>query len=352
MATVRSGLFGLWFLCAWATTSLAAGTSDQQASKEGLDFSKRRFGRSSFTIASSAIRATRPRPKGTCCSIRATAAQRGAIRRRHRAWPRRKQPVDGGHSLRRARNAPQGQARRRSDRGFRPLDRDGSPDPRSARPPSRAARSIWPKRASIGPSSPPRPRRRRRSTTRTGRRATSINWCGPSKRLGNSKPVADADKITLDPPGDVRSDGTAPDAGGDRIFVARQLAGALSTVVDRLLGHRRNFGERGAGIGSMWSAMPSRQARNETYLFVMPGAIATMSSTSFNADKPYNRFVVEQIAGDLLPAKNAKEKEELTIATGFLALAPKGSHMQEAGTVHHGSDRRSDRCHRPRACWA
>jgi hypothetical protein len=36
---------------------------------------------------------------------------------------------------------------------------------------------------------------------------------------------------------------------------------------------------------------------------------------SFNADKPLNRFIVEQIAGDLLP-------EKIPVATGYLALGP------------------------------
>ena len=47
---------------------------------------------------------------------------------------------------------------------------------------------------------------------------------------------------------------------------------------------------------------------------------------SFNEDKPYNRFVQEQIAGDLLPlSKN--ESDELRhsqlIATGFLSVGAK-----------------------------
>jgi len=44
---------------------------------------------------------------------------------------------------------------------------------------------------------------------------------------------------------------------------------------------------------------------------------------SFNADKPYDRFVREQIAGDLLPAKDKQQKDERAIATGFLALGVK-----------------------------
>src|SRR5262249_11275123 len=41
---------------------------------------------------------------------------------------------------------------------------------------------------------------------------------------------------------------------------------------------------------------------------------------AFNSDKPYDRFLREQIAGDLLPARSRPERDEQLIATGFLAL--------------------------------
>jgi hypothetical protein len=44
---------------------------------------------------------------------------------------------------------------------------------------------------------------------------------------------------------------------------------------------------------------------------------------SVNADVPFNRFVVEQVAGDLLPFADDAERARLLIATGFLALGPK-----------------------------
>src|SRR5206468_3543567 len=42
---------------------------------------------------------------------------------------------------------------------------------------------------------------------------------------------------------------------------------------------------------------------------------------ALNKDKPYNRFIAEQIAGDLLPARTVEERRENLIATGFLTLA-------------------------------
>ena len=44
---------------------------------------------------------------------------------------------------------------------------------------------------------------------------------------------------------------------------------------------------------------------------------------AFNDDKPYDEFVREQIAGDLLPAKTDEEWTEHLVATGFLAIGPK-----------------------------
>lgn len=44
---------------------------------------------------------------------------------------------------------------------------------------------------------------------------------------------------------------------------------------------------------------------------------------AFNNDKPFDRFIQEQIAGDLLPIANDQEWAENVIATGFLALGVK-----------------------------
>lgn len=44
---------------------------------------------------------------------------------------------------------------------------------------------------------------------------------------------------------------------------------------------------------------------------------------AFNSDKPYDQFVIEQIAGDLLPASDTTSRLEALTATGFLALGAK-----------------------------
>ena len=44
---------------------------------------------------------------------------------------------------------------------------------------------------------------------------------------------------------------------------------------------------------------------------------------ALNRDTPYDRFLAEQIAGDLLPAKDDAERDRHLVATGFLALGSK-----------------------------
>jgi hypothetical protein len=50
---------------------------------------------------------------------------------------------------------------------------------------------------------------------------------------------------------------------------------------------------------------------------------------SFNRDKPYDRFLREQVAGDLLPADSEEQRYEQTIATGYLAISRRFSSVAE-----------------------
>src|SRR5262249_59839707 len=42
---------------------------------------------------------------------------------------------------------------------------------------------------------------------------------------------------------------------------------------------------------------------------------------AFNADRPFDRFLIEQVAGDLLPAASLDDRRRQLIATTFLTLA-------------------------------
>ena len=50
---------------------------------------------------------------------------------------------------------------------------------------------------------------------------------------------------------------------------------------------------------------------------------------AFNSDTPYDQFVTEQIAGDLLSSENHLERQKQIIATGFLLLGPTNYEMQD-----------------------
>ncbi len=49
---------------------------------------------------------------------------------------------------------------------------------------------------------------------------------------------------------------------------------------------------------------------------------------AFHEDIPFDRFLMEQLAGDLLDAETDEERARLLIATGFLAMGPKGLNEQ------------------------
>ena len=57
----------------------------------------------------------------------------------------------------------------------------------------------------------------------------------------------------------------------------------------------------------------------------MPGAYRDYVVRAFNQDKPYNRFVIEQLAGDEL---NPNKAENL-VATGFLRDGTMGTDGNE-----------------------
>lgn len=96
---------------------------------------------------------------------------------------------------------------------------------------------------------------------------------------------------------------------------------AIADKVDELLA-KPQFGER---WGRHWLDVAryaeSSGSRNINY----PNAWRYRDYVidSLNADKPYDRFITEQIAGDLLPVKTDQQWQENLIATGFLAIGLK-----------------------------
>ena len=102
---------------------------------------------------------------------------------------------------------------------------------------------------------------------------------------------------------------------------------ARSEIVDKLLGSPQ-YGER---WGRHWldvARFAESTGKDVNTAFPHAWRYRDYVIASFNADKPFNTFIAEQIAGDLLPAKDSGMKASQTIATGFLAIGSKSLNEQ------------------------
>ncbi len=107
-----------------------------------------------------------------------------------------------------------------------------------------------------------------------------------------------------------------------------QSQAAVEKLVDRLLASP-HYGER---WGRHWlDVVRYADTAGCNSDFPIPEAYRYRNYVidSFNADKPYDEFLREQIAGDLLPAKNDKQRFQQIIATGYLALSRRFSSLGE-----------------------
>jgi hypothetical protein len=110
-------------------------------------------------------------------------------------------------------------------------------------------------------------------------------------------------------------------------FVADRSPTAFERVVDRLLNSDR-FGER---WGRHWldvARYAESSGKESNVLYPHAWRYRDYVIDSFNRDKPYDRFLREQLAGDLLPYENATERAENLVATAYLALGPKSHSAQ------------------------
>ena len=137
-------------------------------------------------------------------------------------------------------------------------------------------------------------------------------------------PVGDADRATLIRRVSFDLSGLPPTPAEVAAFVQADEATprAFEAVVDRLLASPA-FGEK---WGRHWLDVArfgesTGSSRNVPYPHAWRYRDYVVDS--FNADKPYNTFLREQVAGDLLPAESPARRDEQIIATGFLALGVK-----------------------------
>ena len=145
-------------------------------------------------------------------------------------------------------------------------------------------------------------------------------------------PAAEADKRTLLRRATIDLTGLPPTPAELDAFLADSSPEAFAKVVDRLLDSPR-YGER---WGRHWlDVVRYADTSGNASDYPVPQAFRYRDWVvrAFNRDMPYDQFLREQIAGDLLPADSPAEKNERTIATGYLAIARRfgGSRLGE----HH-----------------
>ena len=132
------------------------------------------------------------------------------------------------------------------------------------------------------------------------------------------KPAAPADKYSLLRRVTFDITGLAPTPQEIDEFLADDSVDAYANVVDRLL-KTQGFGERWA---RHWFDLSCYADVQRNTLIGEAWRYRDYVINAFNSDRPFDRFIHEQIAGDLLPASSVQERRELMVATGYLSIGP------------------------------
>ncbi|REK48091.1 MAG: DUF1553 domain-containing protein [Planctomycetota bacterium] len=103
-------------------------------------------------------------------------------------------------------------------------------------------------------------------------------------------------------------------------FLADESDDAYPRLIDRLLA-RPEYGER---WGRHWlDVVRYADTAGDASDYPVPEAYKYRNYVidAFNADLPYDEFIRQQLAGDLLPAENDDERWNQVIATGYIAIS-------------------------------
>ncbi len=108
-------------------------------------------------------------------------------------------------------------------------------------------------------------------------------------------------------------------------FLSDRRPDAYERLVDRLLASPA-YGERWARHWLDVARYAETTANDANAVMRYAWRYRDYVVESFNADRPYDQFIVEQLAGDLLPVEDGDDpgvRTRRVIATGFLMLGPK-----------------------------
>ena len=107
-----------------------------------------------------------------------------------------------------------------------------------------------------------------------------------------------------------------------KAFLADNSPDAFAKVIDRLLASP-HYGERWARHWLDVARYADSNGLDENLVYRNAWRYRDYVIGAFNKDKPYDQFVKEQLAGDLLPASDDATQFEHWTATGFLSLGAK-----------------------------
>ena len=156
-------------------------------------------------------------------------------------------------------------------------------------------------------------------------------------RLESDEPQSDAIELTFNPQSDAASllrrakfdlVGLPPTIKEIRSFLAAPTADAYAKWIDQWL-HSRQFGQR---WGRHWMDIvrfAESSGGGRSLMFPHAWRYRDYVIDSFADDVPFDQFIREQIAGDLLDAPDAPTKDRYITATGFLALGPTNYELQD-----------------------
>lgn len=194
-------------------------------------------------------------------------------------------------------------------------------EPTTAAPSVEEGREFWSFRPVVSPPVP--------KTMDQGWAANPIDQFILSKlETAGLRPTTEASKYALIRRLSFDLTGLPPTPEQIQAFCQDESPDAYEQVVDRLL-DSKHFGERWARHWLDVVRYAESSGGGRTLLFPDAWRYRDYVIEAFNQDRPYNRFLQQQIAGDLLVADDWMQRRENLIATAFLLLGPTNYEMQD-----------------------
>jgi cytochrome c553 len=141
-------------------------------------------------------------------------------------------------------------------------------------------------------------------------------------------PVRDADRPTLIRRISFDLTGLPPTPDEVKAFVADTSPDAVKRVIDMYLDNER-YGEKWARHWLDVARYGESSGKEVNVLYPNAWRYRDYVIESFKKDKPYDLFLREQIAGDLMKSSGKRDQAEKIVATGFLAIGSKGHNQRD-----------------------